>query len=55
MCLVEGVLGGHSLIVASRGFQVKPILAAITIILKATNIYKDGQLEADAGCEYEAL
>jgi hypothetical protein len=32
--------------------QVKPVLAGITIILKATDTYKDGQFEVNAGYTY---
>lgn len=30
--------------------QLKPILAFVTVVLKATGTYKDGSLQADSGC-----
>lgn len=35
--------------------QIKPVLAVITIVLKATGTYADGQLKASAGYTYVSL
>lgn len=32
--------------------QLKPILAAVTMILKLTGTYNDGSLRKDSGCAY---
>ena len=35
--------------------QVKPVLAAITVVLKATGTYKDGSLAKDSGYTYVSI
>jgi len=35
---------------ATEYVQLKPILAFVTVVLKATGTYKDGSLQADSGC-----
>lgn len=35
--------------------QIKPILALVTLILKATNKYKEGDFRADAGYLYVSI
>ncbi|GAA5942883.1 OSTA/TMEM184 family protein [Sporobolomyces koalae] len=35
--------------------QIKPILAFVTVVMKATGTYKDGSLQADAGYTYVSI
>ncbi len=43
------------LIIYIEYVQIKPILAVVTLILKAMGIYKEGDLRADAGYLYVAI
>ncbi|CAD6577133.1 MAG: hypothetical protein CYPHOPRED_000172 [Cyphobasidiales sp. Tagirdzhanova-0007] len=45
-------LNADSFLAAAEYVQIKPVLAIITIILKATGTYGDGQFEANAGYTY---